>query len=183
LNKLLIVRGDVQMKKKRILKIVIGLLSVLIIVDIAASFFFYNLAIDRHKNKDFLQGNSDLEVSAEALDVFLEGDWRDWTREQSFKELAINSYDDLALKGYFLEANEPTNKLVIMAHGYLGHGKQMGLYGQYYYEELGYHFFTPDLRGHGASEGDYIGFGWHDRIDIIDWIDLLIEKLVIVNNK
>jgi len=177
LSKLLIVRGDVQMKKKRILKIVIGLLSVLIIVDIVASFFFYNLAIDRHKNKDFLQGNSDLEVSAEALDVFLEGDWRTWTREQPFEELEIKSFDDLTLKGYLLEANESTNKLVVMAHGYLGHGKQMSLYGQYYYEELGYHFFTPDLRGHGASEGDYIGFGWHDRLDIIDWIDLLIEKL------
>lgn len=165
------------MYKNRLLKIFIGLLSVLIIIVFVASFFFYNLAIDRHKNKDFLQGNSDLEVSAEAMDVFLAGDWRDWTREQSFEELEIKSYDDLTLRGYLLEANEPTNKLVIMAHGYLGHGKQMGLYGQYYYEELGYHFFTPDLRGHGASEGDYIGFGWHDRIDIIDWIDVLIEKL------
>lgn len=165
------------MNKKRLLKIVVGLLSVLIIIIFAASFFFYNLAIDRYKNKDFLQGNSDLEVSAEALDVFLEGDWRDWTREQPFEELELNSYDDLTLKGYFLEAKEPTNRLVVTTHGYLGHGKQMGLYGQYYYEELGYNFFTPDLRGHGASEGDYIGFGWHDRIDIIDWIDLLIEKL------
>ncbi len=26
----------------------------------------------------------------------------------------------------------------------------MGLYGQYYYEELGYNIFTADLRGHGG---------------------------------
>ena len=168
--------GAFKMKKKKLLKIMIGFLSVLVIIVIGASFFFYNLAIDRYKNKDFLQGNSDLEVSAEAMDVFLEVDWRSWTREQPYEELEIKSFDDLTLKGYLLESEQPTNKLVVMAHGYLGHGKQMALYGQYYYEELGYHFFTPDLRGHGASEGEYIGFGWHDRIDMLDWLDLLIDR-------
>lgn len=158
------------------MKIMIVLLSVLLIIDIAASFFFYNLAVDREKNKDFLEGNADLEVSAQAMDVFLDGDWRRWIRNQTFEEIELQSYDDLQLKGYLLEAKEPSNKLVVMAHGYLGSGKQMGLYGQYYYEELGYHFFTPDLRGHGESEGDYIGFGWHDRLDMMDWIDMLIDR-------
>src|SRR5699024_5555889 len=35
--------------------------------------------------------------------------------------------------------------------------------------------FTPDLRGHGDSEGEYYGFGWHDRLDMVDWIDKVIE--------
>lgn len=164
------------MNKKKWIKLTIGLVIVLFIIDIFASLFFYNLAIDRYKNKDFLDDNADLEVSVQAMTEFLEGDWRTWIRDQTFEDVQLQSYDDLTLQGYLLEAKEPTNKLVITAHGYLGHGKQMGLYGQYYYEQLGYHFFTPDLRGHGASEGDYIGFGWHDRFDMIDWIDLLIER-------
>src|SRR5690625_6768368 len=53
----------------------------------------------------------------------------------------------------------------------------MGLYAEYYYETLGYNVFFADMRGHGESEGDYIGFGWHERLDVIDWTDLLIEKL------
>ncbi|GAB3798708.1 alpha/beta hydrolase [Virgibacillus kimchii] len=163
------------MKKKRWLKIGIGLLSILLIIDIAASFYFYNLAIERNV-KDFLSGNSDLEVSAEAMDVFIDGGWRDWADQQDFEQWELNAYDDIKLQGYFLEAEEPTNKTAVFAHGYLGRARDMALYGQYYYEELGYNIFTADMRGHGQSEGEYIGFGWHDRLDYIGWIDLLLEK-------
>lgn len=157
------------------MKIFIGLIVVLLIIDIAASFYFYNFAVARNV-KDFLKGNSDLEVSAEAMDVFLEGDWRSWRNKQDFELLEITSYDGLTLQGYYLEAKEPTHKTVVLAHGYLGRGSDMALYGQYYYEELGYNIFYADARGHGNSEGDYIGFGWHDRLDYVDWIEKIIEK-------
>src|SRR5690625_5547217 len=87
------------------------------------------------------------------------------------------SYDGLQLKGYYLPAKESTNKTVVFAHGYLGRARDMGLFGEYYYENLGYNIFTADARGHGASEGDYIGFGWHDRLDYVDWIQMIIEKV------
>lgn len=169
-------RGNASMVKRRIIYIGLIIVSLLMIINIVASFYFYNLAIARNV-KDFLQGNSDLEVSAEVMDVFLEGDWRDWVNNQSFEQWEITSFDGLTLQGYFLEAKEPTNKTVITAHGYLGRASDMGLYGEYYYEELGYNFFTADARGHGESEGDYIGFGWHDRLDYIKWIDRVIEEL------
>src|SRR5690625_1964360 len=149
--------------------------GILLIIDIIASVYFYNLAIKRGP-KDFLQGNADLEVSAETLDEYLEGDWITWTNEQPFEELKMESFDNLSLHGYYLPAKEPTNKTVVFAHGYLGNALDMGLFGEYYHEELGYNIFTPNLRGHGESEGDYYGFGWHDRLDIKDWIELLIER-------
>lgn len=164
------------MKKKRWMKIGIIIVIILFIIDIGASFYFYNLAIERGP-KDFLQGNDDLEVSGEAMDVFLDGDWRQWDDEQAFEEMHMTSYDGLDLQGYFLEAKEPSNKLVIFAHGYLGQASDMSLFGQYYHDELGFNIFTADSRGHGQSEGDYIGFGWHDRLDYVDWIDLLLEKV------
>lgn len=162
--------------KKKVLRIGIGLILVLLIIDIIASLYFYNLAISRGQ-KDFLSGNKDLEVSAETMNVLLEGGWRDWVANQEFELLEMKSRDGLLLQGYFLEAEKPTNKLVIAAHGYLGRGSDMGLYGQHYYEDLGYHFFTADSRGHGRSEGDYYGFGWPDRLDYVDWINLLVDKL------
>ncbi|TFJ92027.1 alpha/beta hydrolase [Lentibacillus salicampi] len=162
------------MKRKTWVKIGIGILSVLLIIDIVASFYFYHLAIERGE-KDFLQGNEDLDVSAETMDVLLEGGWRTWGDEQNFDEWTMTTNDGLDMKGYFLESEEPSNKVVVMAHGYLGNAMDMGLFGQYYYEQKGYNIFTADARGHGESGGDYIGFGWHDRFDYVDWIDRIIE--------
>ncbi|WP_102029012.1 alpha/beta hydrolase [Salirhabdus sp. Marseille-P4669] len=163
-------------KRKRWLYISIGLITIVCIVNVVVSFYFYDLAVERNV-KDFLQGNEDLEVSAEAMDTFTKGDWRDWVREQNFETWKMETFDGLTLKGYFLEAKEPTAKTVVFAHGYLGRATDMGLFGQHYYDELGYNMLIFDMRGHGDSEGDYIGFGWHDRIDLIDWTNKVIEYL------
>ena len=48
-------------------------------------------------------------------------------------------------------------------------------YAKQFYER-GYNVLLLDLRGHGKSEGNYIGMGWYDRLDVIDWINYLIEK-------
>nr|WP_245902273.1 alpha/beta hydrolase [Gracilibacillus dipsosauri] len=164
------------MRRKTWIKLSFALISILLIIDLIAGNFFYDLAIKREK-KEFLQGNEDLTVSTAAMDVFLKGDWRSWVANQDFEQWQLESYDGLHLNGYFLEAKKPTNKTVILAHGYLGDAMDMGLYGQYYYEELGYNIFTADLRGHGGSEGDYIGFGWHDRLDYLDWTDKVINRV------
>ncbi|WP_199203608.1 alpha/beta hydrolase [Sporosarcina sp. P34] len=164
------------MKKIRWKKVVVLLVAIFIVFQIAGSFFFYNLAIKRGP-KDFLTGNADLKVSAETMDVFLNGDWLDWVDKQKFEELHMTSRDGIELMGYYLPAKRPTDKLVILTHGYLGHAKQMGLYGQFYYEELGYNLFMPNARGHGKSGGDYYGFGWPDRLDLIDWTKLLSENM------
>lgn len=157
------------------LRFFVYLISFCMLVLIFISFYFYDLAIARNEKK-FLQNNPDLEVSAEAMDVFLQGDWRDWANEQNFEEWELTSYDGLLLKGYYLPARTETNKTAVFAHGYLGRGRDMTLFGEHYYENLGYNIFTADMRGHGKSEGDYIGFGWHDRLDLLDWVDYLIDR-------
>ncbi|WP_085992856.1 alpha/beta hydrolase [Oceanobacillus senegalensis] len=162
--------------KKLWLRIFVGLIIILAVANFAIGYYLYDLAIERNV-KDFLNGNKDLEVSAEAMEVFTAGSWRDWVRNQDFEEWELTSFDGLTLKGYFLEAKEPTNKTVVFAHGYLGRASDMGLFGQYYYKDLGYNMFTADMRGHGESEGDYIGFGWHDRLDLIDWVNRIIDEL------
>src|SRR5699024_3887502 len=152
-------RGEEQLKKKKWLKIILGIISILLIINIVAGLYFYNLVIERNV-KDFLVGNADLEVTADAMDGFLDGDWLELVAEQDYEERELTSDDGLKLQGSLLEAEEPTNKTVVLVHGYLGRGTDMGLYAEYYYETLGYNVFFADMRGHGESEGDYIGFGW-----------------------
>ena len=38
------------------------------------------------------------------------------------------------------------------------------------------HAVAPDLRACGESEGDYVGMGWLDRKDVLQWIDYIIEQ-------
>ena len=157
-------------------KVLLVAVVVFLAFQIAGSFFFYELAIKRGP-KEYLQKNADLEVSEESMDLYTNGQWIDWVSTQKFEPLNLVSHDDMELSGYYLEAPKPTNKLVILTHGYLGNAKQMGLFGQYYHEELGFNIFMADARGHGKSEGDYYGFGWPDRLDLIDWTEKLVEKL------
>lgn len=163
------------MKRKKWLIIFIAIILILFAFNTIASFYFYHLAIERGPKK-FLQDNDDLVVSEETMEEFLEGDWIRWTEEQSFKEMELTSFDGLKLQAYYLPAKKPTNKTVVFAHGYLGNALQMGLFGQYYYEELGFNLLLPNLRGHSKSEGDYYGFGWHDRLDLRDWIEALVAE-------
>ncbi|SHN22959.1 alpha/beta hydrolase [Gracilibacillus kekensis] len=164
------------MKKRKRLKIIIVMIITLLMIDIIAGNYFYNLAIKREQ-KTFLQDNDDLEVSATAMDVFTKGKWRNWVNEQDFETWKLETFDHLLLSGSYLPAKESTNKTVIFTHGYLGKGSDMGLYAKFYYEALGYNVFFYDMRGHGNSEGDYFGFGWHDRLDVLDWTEKVIDRV------
>ena len=37
-------------------------------------------------------------------------------------------------------------------------------------------FAIADARGHGDSEGSYIGMGWHDRLDLVAWAESLVAQ-------
>ncbi|OPX46029.1 alpha/beta hydrolase family protein [Ruminiclostridium hungatei] len=176
---------------KVVTKIIIILLLLILVTDIASSFYFYNLSVARTK-KDFLANDSalrstvtaesisttsaDVAVSAKLYSVKQEDTVElDWFNNQLYKEVSITSDDGLRLVGYYLSAEQPTDKTVIMAHGYSSQGTYMGSYAKIYYD-MGYNVLLPDSRGHGKSEGNYIGFGWTDRKDFLKWIDFIISQ-------
>ena len=41
--------------------------------------------------------------------------------------------------------------------------------------EMGFTVLMPGLRGHGESTGHYIGMGWHNRLDMLRWIDEIVR--------
>lgn len=85
------------------------------------------------------------------------------------------SDDNLKLHGYEIENNNESDVWVVTVHGYMGRGYKMSSYAENFYD-MGYNVFVPDLRGHGDSEGNYIGMGWSDRQDIMKWINYIIEQ-------
>lgn len=84
--------------------------------------------------------------------------------------------------GYHLEANiYPGNKkqhrwaLLLHGYGYTGRKEEMEYIGAEY-AARGYWVLSPDLRCHGESQGDFIGMGWTDRLDIMQWIQYILSR-------
>lgn len=98
-----------------------------------------------------------------------------WLDQQNFEHMEITSQDGLKLKAMFLRADTNTDKVLIAIHGYRSYNIRE--YANYlkFYHDLGFHILLPDNRAHGESEGKYIGFGWLDRLDCIQWIDYIKE--------
>lgn len=140
-----------------------------------AGFFFYGMAIKRAP-KEFLSNNRDLKVDPPVAGASW-GEGKEWISHQNFKNVEITSNDGLKLKGYLLTSNDAEGRTAILAHGYSGKGKDMGVYAKLYYERLGFNILLPDARGHGESGGGYIGFGWPERQDYLQWIQYIIDEI------
>jgi len=183
------------MKKfKNIVLILILIFIVLFLIfSISGGFYFYHLAIARN-DKSFLfksssSNDSDVSDSSDAEDSTSSyaaeasaaaksyTKSAAWLEKTGYEQVTIQSVDGLKLTAYYIAASVPTTKTIILAHGYNSSGKDMADFAQFFYEDLGYNVLLPDTRGHGLSEGDYVGFGWPDRLDYLKWIDWTIEKV------
>ena len=119
----------------------------------------------KEKNKKYLMFRSDTPKEV-----------KDYVLSHQFEELEITSNDGLKLKGQLLR-HENSNKLIICVHGY--HSNNFREYSDFmaFYYNQGFNIFIPNNRAHGNSEGEIIGFGWLDRLDILCWINYLIQLL------
>lgn len=160
--------------KKRLLIISGSLIGILLIGLIFAGNYFYGQGIKRGTEVELHREASAVNAAATDDDQKLFDEANEWFDEQETEQIEITSYDDLNLVAQFIENDANTNKAVILAHGFRNTSDDMGKLAKLYYEE-GFDILLPDSRGHGESEGNYIGYGWHDRLDYLDWIDLLIE--------
>lgn len=147
---------------------IIGLVLALFLV----CHYFYQLAVSTSK-KPFLKGNDELpEIFRDG--IYAEG--KAWVDEAKKEEITIKSHDGLTFKAFLIPSSQTQQKVyVILAHGYTSKGLDMGAEAKFYHDELGFHVLAPDDRGHGNSQGKYIGFGWHDRLDYLAWIQYLIK--------
>lgn len=119
--------------------------------------------------KDFMGEGSATGSQGQPID-----EW-DFAKEKP-KVMKQTSFDDLTLDGrLFQQKQTGRKKLAIIAHGYTSNRDYMYDYSQLFYE-AGYDIFLADARAHGTSEGDYIGFGWPDRLDYVKWIEALNKE-------
>ncbi|GHO48127.1 alpha/beta hydrolase [Ktedonospora formicarum] len=160
-----------------VLTILLTIVTLIFLVLLISTVYFYRLGIIRQKRKDILLESPDLEANRTSSSGDVPLPEIPWVEQQAFENIDMMSFDGLLLRGYYLPAKVPTSRTAILAHGYMGHARNdMALFARMYHEQFGYNVLMPDTRGHGASEGGYIGFGWHDRLDYIKWIHYAIQR-------
>ncbi|GEM02218.1 hypothetical protein SAMN05421839_1171 [Halolactibacillus halophilus] len=156
--------------KKKTLKIALSALGTTSAALLYSSIYFYKQAV---KNK-----RSTVPLDYDLINVVPNDPWEKekiWFQKVERNTLTIQSQDNLTLKAMLVEHEKANKKVAILAHGYSGTSKEMAPFAKLFYD-LGFTIVLPDARGHGDSEGDYIGFGWPERHDYLAWIDSLINR-------
>ncbi|MEN8077226.1 alpha/beta hydrolase [Clostridioides difficile] len=162
------------MNKKKFFGITLATIILLFIVALGfIGNYFYNLALNPNTPKDIVFGTPE---EAEATSGQVLDEDKEWLLNKSnYTDEYITSSDNLNLHSYEVKNITPSNKWVITVHGYTSEGINMSTYAKKYYD-MGYNVLIPDLRSHGLSEGNYIGMGWDDRLDIISWINHILTE-------
>lgn len=92
-----------------------------------------------------------------------------------YEIVKIKSDDNLNLKGILFK-REGSKKIVICFHEYTSKGLTDFTAISNFYLDMGYNMLIVDERGHGKSEGKYIGLGCLEKNDAIKWINYVIER-------
>lgn len=156
------------MRKIRIRKhcVLLGIIALLFVVSVGASFYFFHVAQIREE-KSFINNNG----RSKGTPIY--------AYEQSFDQLTKETLwmtnQGLKQDAWYVPAETATNKTVIVVHGFTNDKEDMKPYA-WMFHELGYNVLMPDNMSHGDSEGQIIGYGWNDRLNVIKWAEMLVEQ-------
>lgn len=153
----------IRIRKRRVL---LGIIALLFVVSVGASFYFFHVAQIREE-KSFINNNG----RSKGTPIY--------AYEQSFDQLTKETLwmtnQGLKQDAWYVPAETATNKTVIVVHGFTNDKEDMKPYA-WMFHELGYNVLMPDNMSHGDSEGQIIGYGWNDRLNVIKWAELLVEQ-------
>lgn len=152
-------------KKRRVVKVVlISIVGVVLVGLIGASLYFYQYAFVPSKKSFLSNGDSAFDRNA-----------KQWLKQAAKQEWTMQSATgNLKLVAAYVPAKTPTTKTVVVAHGYMNTKEDMAPQIKLFHE-AGYNVLAPDDRGHGQSQGNYIGYGWPDRLDYLKWMKRLVK--------
>jgi hypothetical protein len=168
-----------QMKKHRIIKTVIITAAVLVLLECILSVGLVFYAI---KSYDGMEDIADApRVVSDQVKAVTEHNIEEisartaeWLAQTERREVCITANDGIRLYAD-QSVSENHHKWVILLHGYKRTREKVYNYGRFYAEQ-GFNLLMPDLRGHGKSEGAFIGMGWLDRTDICKWAEWIAAQ-------
>ncbi len=172
------------MKKKTKISVVLMVTLILvtgIIIGIGNYFFSYAL-VRKDDNNVSASKRKVASTTSQQMQNIIDENYqsqlkrtKSWLESVNQKIVSIVSVDNLSLSGSEFIAENNLHKYAIIAHGYTQNKTSIYDIAEKY-NQKGYTVITPDLRAHGESDGKYIGMGWLDRLDMLNWISLIIKE-------
>ena len=99
-----------------------------------------------------------------------------WFKPESAAAAEVYTDDGLRLSALvYKRSGQAASKWAVLVHGYSTGKEYMQEYARVYYEN-GYNVLMPDLRAHGDSQGNFVGMGWLDRMDILRWVEFIVSE-------
>jgi esterase/lipase len=141
--------------------------------SIKNAFEIYKLVLMRTNNREKL--SDFLDLSSERKIISQYKNKKTWLNKKNYKNIYIKSFDGLRLYGLVINQEKNFDNWVIVVHGYNGCCLDMIDFSKNFYKN-DFNIILPDCRGHGKSQGSYIGMGWHDRLDIVKWIEYINKE-------
>lgn len=145
--------------------VVIIILIIFILINIF-SLYLYRITIDSKKTN----------FKAVGSDIYNSVINHTKLQEDNFIKNSVEVY--LKTNGLNLHAydwNDNFDNYAILVHGYRGNSLDMVRVAEMF-NKMKYNILIPDLRGHGKSDGKYIGMGYDDHYDIVSWLKYLKKK-------
>ena len=97
-----------------------------------------------------------------------------WISSVKREKLHMEADDGKILVARQIVADDNVKQWAVILHGFNGSMEDVYDVAMHYAKE-GYNVLLPDLRACGESEGSMIGMGWLDRMDVINWMDVILK--------
>ena len=112
----------------------------------------------------------------EVFDPAVLQECRAWARKgEGFRSAVIQSVEGFALWAAHVPAKDKTHRWAVCLHGRWDDHTSLSVQARHYHD-AGWNVLLPDQRGHGHSEGKYVGWGYDERLDLIRWISWIIRR-------
>lgn len=95
--------------------------------------------------------------------------------EERFGAVELEAEDGARLVGHLFEANPGSERWLVFAHGLDGTWRA-GLTYAARAAAAGCNLLFVEMRGHGASGGEWVGASWLDRRDLVCWCRWLVGR-------
>lgn len=99
----------------------------------------------------------------------------EWFSNFEFEEYIITGTKGTPLRGYYIPAEQPSDKLILCSHGYRSSKGEFRNIAKFLHDG-GYNVFLVDHQSSGKSEGDFITFGAYESKDLLLWVKFILDK-------